>query len=510
MSLANDLSSKLWDMANTLRGTIDASEFKNYILGILCYKYLSEETFKTVKNVLFMEDASDEEILKEWEDNEEWCKEQLLLSQGCFIERNYLFNKLIEKINKDIFSIEDLSDGINSFNKSFIGFKSEESFKDMFEDLDLTSSKLGKTVKAKNKIISELMIKIDNLTHEYSGDEDILGTAYMILISNFASSAGQKGGEFYTPTSMSKLLTEIATVGLDSVRDCLDPTCGSGSLLLTVKQKYPKCNIYGQELTSSTYNLARMNMILHGVKYDKFNLKNMNTIEEPIPEDFPKFDICVANPPYATKWHPDLVSNTDSRYASFGKFAPKKTADFAFVQHILHQMKEGDSRAAVLLPHGVLFRGSAELTIRKYIIKQLNKLDAVIGLPANCFYGTTIPVCLLVFKNERGDNKDNICFIDASKEFETNKANNYITDKHIEKIIKAYSERKDIDKYCHIASIEEIKENDYNLNISRYVDTFEEEEPVDIAANKKKLAELEAKEKAALNKVNAFLTELGL
>lgn len=510
MSLATELSSKLWDMANTLRGTIDASEFKNYILGILCYKYLSEETFKTITNVLFMEGSSKEEISKEWEENKKWCEEQLLLEQGCYIGKDYLFSKLIEKINNDTFSIEDLSDGIESFNKSFIGFKSEESFKNMFEDLDLTSSKLGKTVKAKNKIISELMLKIDNLTHEYGSGEDVLGTAYMILISNFASSAGQKGGEFYTPASMSKLLTEIATIGLDSARNCLDPTCGSGSLLLTVKQKYPKCNIYGQELTSSTYNLARMNMILHGVKYDKFNLKNMNTIEEPIPEDFPKFDVCVANPPYSTKWHPEEVNDTDVRYAPYGKFAPASKADFAFVQHILHQMNEGDSRAAVLLPHGVLSRGASEKKIRKYIIEKLNKLDAVIGLPNNCFYGTSIPVCLLVFKNEREENSDNICFIDASKEFISDKAMNYITDEHIKKIVDAYVKRKDIDRFCHITSMDEIIENDYNLKISDYVDTFEEEESIDIPTVKANIAKHMEESKAIDTELEDYFEQLGI
>lgn len=510
MNLAKELSGKLWDMANTLRGTIDASEFKNYILGMLCYKYLSEETFKTVKNVLFMEDSTNEEVFKEWEENEDWCKEQLLLAQGCFIDKKYLFDKLIEKINNDTFSIEDLANGIDSFNKSFIGFKSEESFKDMFEDLDLTSSKLGKTVSAKNKIISELMIKIYNLTSTYGGEEDVLGTAYMILISNFASSAGKKGGEFYTPASMSKLLTEIATVGLESVRTCLDPTCGSGSLLLNVKQKYNDCSLYGQELTSSTYNLARMNMILHGIKYDKFNLKNMNTIEEMIPTDFDKFDVCVANPPYSAKWHPENVNNTDPRYASYGKFAPASKADLAFVQHILHLLKNGDSRAAVLLPHGVLFRGSSEENIRKYIIEKLNKLDAVIGLPSNCFYGTNIPVCLLVLKNDREENKDNICFIDASKEFVSGKSMNYITDEHIDKIVKTYMERKEVDKYCHIASMDEIIENDYNLNIPRYVDTFEEEEPIDIPTVKANIAKHMEESKAIDAELEDYFKQLGI
>ena len=223
-----------------------------------------------------------------------------------------------------------------------------------------------------------------------------------------------------------------------------------------------------------------------------------------------RFTVQVANPPYSTKWSADPKFMEDERYSPYGKLAPSSKADFAFVQHMIHHMDEGDSRIAVLLPHGVLFRGAAEEIIRKYIIKDLNYLDAVIGLPANCFQGTSIPVCCLVFKKERNGNSDNIFFVDASKEFVPGKAMNYITDEHIDKIVGAYMEREDIDKYCHKAYMNEIEKNDYNLNIPRYVDTFEEEEPVDIVANKKKLAELEAKEKAALDKVNAFLAELGL
>ena len=271
---------------------------------------------------------------------------------------------------------------------------------------------------------------------------------------------------------MSKLVARLATVGLTKVLNVADCACGSGSLLLQVGEYVDVAKYYGQELTSSTYNLARMNMILHGIDYKNFSIINVDTLEDDTTFADEKYTVQVANPPYSTKWSADSRFLDDDRFSPYGKLAPSSKADFAFVQHMVYHMASGDSRIAVLLPHGVLFRGGSEETIRQYLINDLNVIDEIIGLPANCFQGTSIPVCCIVLKKERNGNSDNICFIDASREFEPGKAMNYLTDEHIEKIVTAYTERKDIDKYCHIATKEEIIENGYNLNIPRYVNTY--------------------------------------
>lgn len=341
-------------------------------------------------------------------------------------------------------------------------------------------------------------------------DVDVLGTAYVELIGKFASTAGKKGGEFYTPTNMSKLVARLATVGLTDVLSVFDPTCGSGSLLLQVGKYANVRKYYGQELTSATYNLARMNMMLHGIDFKNFEIVNCNTITDDSSLGELKHMVQVANPPYSVSWTPDAKLLDDERFSPYGKFAPKSYEDLMFVEHMIYHMEDGDSRIACLLPHGVLFRGGAEETIRKFMVKEQNVLDAVIGLPEKCFHGTGIAVACLVFKKERNGNSGNVCFIDASKHYSSSSNMNYITDEDIERIVSAYTERKDIEKFCHVATMQEIEENDYNLNIARYVDTFEEEEPVDIVAKKAELAEITAKKQAAIDKVMETMKLLGL
>lgn len=508
--LASELASKLWACANDLRGNMDASEFKNYILGLIFYRYLSQK----VENH-FAEELKEDGLTYEEAWNDEEYRQAIIDDSldrlGYVIQPKYLFSNVIKMIEAGTFSIDYMEEIINAITESTQGQPSEDAFSDLFEDMDLKSTKLGREIRQRTKLISNVLNTIDDIEFNYDDAEfDVLGTAYMMLIGNFASSAGKKGGEFYTPANMSKLVARLATVGLTDVLAVFDPACGSGSLLLEVGNCCNVRNYYGQELNSSTYNLARMNMLLHNIDYPNFKIVNCDTLTDNTHFEDEPFEVQVANPPYSLKWDSPIALLDDERYSAYGKLAPKSAADFAFVQTMIYHMKEGDSRIAVLLPHGVLFRGGAEEMIRKHMIKELNILDAVIGLPANCFQGTSIPVCCLVFKKERNGNSDNIFFIDASKEFVSGKAMNYITDEHIDKIVDAYTEREDIDKYCHKAYMDEIERNDYNLNIPRYVDTFEEEEPVDIAANKKKLAELETKEKKALDKVNAFLAELGL
>lgn len=345
-----------------------------------------------------------------------------------------------------------------------------------------------------------------DFAHEDS-EIDVLGDAYEYLISQFAANAGKKAGEFYTPQQVSKILAKIVTVGKTNLKNVYDPTCGSGSLLLRVAKEANVRKFYGQELTSTTYNLARMNMLLHDVNYTNFDIKNDNTLEHPQHIGM-KFEAIVANPPYSANWSADAKFLDDERFSAYGKLAPKSKADFAFIQHMIYQLDDNGTMA-VVLPHGVLFRGAAEGVIRKYLIEERNVLDAVIGLPANIFYGTSIPTVILVFKKNR-ENKDNVLFIDASNEFEKGKNQNNLTDANVEKIVDTFVKRETIDKYSYAASMDEIKENDYNLNIPRYVDTFEEEEPIDLAAVSERISDID-KEIAKLDEELAvYLRELGL
>ena len=336
----------------------------------------------------------------------------------------------------------------------------------------------------------------------------MLGNAYEYLIGQFAATAGKKAGEFYTPSGPAELLCRIACLGLTDVKDAADPTCGSGSLLLRLKNYANVRNYYGQELTSTTYNLARMNMILRGIPYRNFNIYNGDTLEHDYFGD-KKFRVQVANPPYSAHWSADMRFMEDPRFNEYGKLAPKSKADFAFVQHMVYHMDE-DGRAVVLLPHGVLFRGAAEEVIRKHLIQKLNVLDAVIGLPANLFFGTGIPVCVLVLKRERNGNADNILFIDASKDFEAGKNQNILRQSDIDKIVDAYQRREDIDKYAHVATMQEIEENGFNLNIPRYVDTFEPEEEIDLNEVAAEIRKLQSEIKDIDAELKPYFDELGL
>lgn len=508
--LAAELSSKLWAMANDLRGNMEAYEFKNYILGLLFYKELSDRTEKFVAELLQEDNTTFEAAWKD-EEYKEAIVDEMLIKLGYVLEPKYLFPEMLELIRKDEFSIDYFEEAINSIIASTQGQDSEADFDGLFEDMDLKSSKLGKEIKQRSKLIGKVLQTIDSIEVDLGNtDVDVLGTAYVTLIGLFAQTAGKKGGEFYTPTNMSKLVARLATVGLTKVLNVADCACGSGSLLLQVGEYVDVAKYYGQELTSSTYNLARMNMILHGIDYKNFSIINVDTLEDDTTFADEKYTIQVANPPYSTKWSADSKFMEDDRFSPYGKLAPSSKADFAFVQHMVYHMANGDSRIAVLLPHGVLFRGAAEETIRQYLIKDLNVIDAVIGLPANCFQGTTIPVCCIVLKKERNGNSNNICIIDASRDYETGKAQNYITDEHIDKIINAYTERVDIEKYCHIASMEEIEENGYNLNIPRYVDIFEPEPIIDIPTVKESINNHVTASKEIDAKLSKLFEELGI
>lgn len=507
--LAAELSSKLWAMANDLRGNMEAYEFKNYILGLLFYKELSDRTEKFVAELLQEDNTTFEAAWKD-EEYKEAIVDEMLIKLGYVLEPKYLFPEMLELIRKDEFSIDYFEEAINSIIASTQGQDSEADFDGLFEDMDLKSSKLGKEIKQRSKLIGKVLQTIDSIEVDLGDtDVDVLGTAYVTLIGLFAQTAGKKGGEFYTPTNMSKLVARLATVGLTKVLNVADCACGSGSLLLQVGEYVDVAKYYGQELTSSTYNLARMNMILHNIDYKNFSIVNVDTLEDDSNFEAEKFSVQVANPPYSAKWSADSRFLDDERFSQYGKLAPASKADFAFVQHMVYHMANGDSRIAVLLPHGALFRGGSEDTIRRYLIDNLNVIDAVIGLPANCFQGTPIPVCCMVLKKERNGNSDNICFIDASNDFVKGNKMNYITEEHIEKIVSAYTERKNIERYCHVASMDEIKANDYKLNILAYVKLNQIDENMDAVKASQTLEELTPQLKEADAELSKLIQELG-
>ncbi|ACA57194.1 type I restriction-modification system subunit M [Clostridium botulinum] len=502
-----NLHARLWDIANDLRGNMEANEFKNYILELIFYRYLSEKVEGRAEDLLKEDNISYREA---WEDEEyrEALQEELLAQIGYFIEPKYLFSSLMKEIETGNFDVEMLQGAINDITESTLGHKSEDDFDHLFDDMDLTSTKLGRDVKSRSNLIAKVMGNISQIDFKHDDAEiDVLGDAYEYLISQFAATAGKKAGEFYTPQQVSKILAKLVTVGKKDLKSVYDPACGSGSLLLRVSKEANVRYFYGQELTSTTYNLARMNMLLHDISYERFDIRNDDTLENPEHIDM-KFDAVVANPPYSAKWSADNKFLDDERFSAYGKLAPKSKADYAFVQHMIYQLNDGGTMA-VVLPHGVLFRGAAEGVIRKYLIKEKNYLDGIIGLPPNIFFGTSIPTAILVFKKCR-ENSDNVIFIDASREFEKGKNQNVLRDCDVEKIISTYVKREAVDKYAYKATLDEIKENDYNLNIPRYVDTFEEEEPVDIKEVKSKIEKVDKEIEEIDKELEVYLKELGI
>ena len=508
------LETQLWNIANELRGKMDADEFRDYILGFIFYKYLSEKQYLYANELLETEAVKDYKLVTEAEDLEA-IKEESLLKLGYYLQPKELFSTIAKKGNADLenesnFILQDLESILNSIEQSTMGTESEDDFNKLFEDLDLNSTKLGRSVEARNELIAKVLSHLDKIDFELGNtDADVLGDAYEYLISQFASGAGKKAGEFYTPQQVSKILAKIVTTGKKRLKNVYDPTCGSGSLLLRVAKELDVDEFYGQELNRTTYNLARMNMILHDVHYRQFDIKQEDTLEEPQHKE-QRFEAIVANPPFSARWKGknNPINENDDRYSQYGKLAPTSKADFAFVQHMIYQLADNGTMACVL-PHGVLFRGAAEGTIRKYLIEELNYLDAVIGLPANIFFGTSIPTCILVLSKCRVHNED-VLFIDASKGFEKDGNKNKLTEQHIETIINTYRERKTTDKFSYVAPITEIVENDYNLNIPRYVDTFEEEEPIDLAAVAEELKALDTEITATDTTIADFCNQLGI
>lgn len=512
------LEQQLWNIADTLRGRMNADEFRDYILGFIFYKYLAEK-MEIYANTILKPDGiiykDIKENSKQGKEYTEAIREESLEKLGYFLKPSELFSEIAKRGNgngddEEIsnFILEDLQRILINIQNSTMGTESEEDFDHLFEDMDLNSTKLGKTPEARNEIIAKVLAHLNKIDFKLENTElDVLGDAYEYLIGQFASGAGKKAGEFYTPQSVSMILAKLVTTGKTKLKSVYDPTCGSGSLLLRVAKEVEHVNnFYGQELNRTTYNLCRMNMILHDVHYRKFDIKQEDTLEHPQHLE-ERFEAVVANPPFSAHWSANQLFTSDDRFSQYGKLAPSSKADFAFVQHMIYQLDDNGTMA-IVLPHGVLFRGAAEGHIRRFLIEEKNYLDAVIGLPANIFYGTTIPTCILVFKKCK-ENPDNVLFINSSEYFERG-TQNILRPSDIDKIITTYRERKQIDKYSYIATLQEIAENDYNLNIPRYVNTFEEEEPVDIKAVSTQLRSLEIEMKSTDDELIAFCKELNI
>lgn len=516
MTAKQRLEATLWDIANTLRGKMSADDFRDYILGFIFFKYLSEKMELYADEILHPDGITYDEIKPSTKDRAAYLNAVRELSVehlGYFLEPEELFKNIVptgeEAEGADApFILDKLTAVLRHISDSTRGHESEDDFANLFEDLDLTSSKLGKSEKDKNNLVVRVLRKLATVDFELKDPtHDVLGDAYEYLIAQFASGAGKKAGEFYTPQEVSTVLARIVTTGKKRLKSVYDPTCGSGSLLLRVKREVLDVGtIYGQEMNPTTFNLCRMNMIMHDVHYRQFDVRNEDTLERPQHLDL-RFEAIVANPPFSAHWKPGPTKSTDDRFSAPGKLAPQTKADFAFLLHMLHHLDEGGTLACVL-PHGVLFRGAAEAHIREYLIRDLNVLDAVIGLPAQIFYGTGIPTSIVVLK--KGRKTHDVLFIDASQHYEKVKTQNKLRTEDVDRIVGTYRERSEQEKYSHVATLDELKANGYNLNIPRYVDTFEAEETVDLGAVAKELQALEQGMKATDAELAGYCKELGI
>ena len=478
---SKDLISVLWSGADILRSKMDANEYKDYLLGIVFYKYLSDSFLIKVYDLLYDEKpATLKEALEAYkealeDESAEELKDQLSEECHYVMEPELTYTYFADAARNNSFNREQLQKGFNNIEQS------DPIFADLFTDIDLYSNRLGAGDQKQSDTVASLIKEIDK-ADLLNSDAEILGNAYEYLIGQFASETGKKAGEFYTPQAVSKILTKIAISGQEDKKglSVYDPCMGSWSLLLNAK-KYSSApeyiKYYGQEQNTSTYNLARMNMFLHGIVAENQHLRNGDTLDGDWPTgEETDFNMVLMNPPYSAKWSAAAGFLQDERFSDYGVLAPKSKADYAFLLHGLYHLKNNGTMA-IVLPHGVLFRGAAEGKIREKLLRSGN-IYAVIGLPANLFYNTSIPTCIIVLKKHR-DGRD-VLFIDASKKFNKGKKQNEMTDEHIDEVLTLYSDRKTVEKESYLASFEDIEKNNFNLNIPRYVDNFEKEEDVDI------------------------------
>ena len=508
-----ELHRKIWAIADNVRGAVDGWDFKQYILGILFYRFISEnitEFFNAAEREVGdldfnYADISDEEAEKDFRPN-------TVEDKGFFILPSQLFENVVKTALDNENLNTDLANIFKAIEGSAVGFASEDAIKGLFEDVDTTSNRLGGTVAEKNKRLTDILKGIAeiNFGDFQSNDIDAFGDAYEYLISNYASNAGKSGGEFFTPQTVSKLLARLVIDGKTSINKVYDPTCGSGSLLLQMKKQFENHIIedgfYGQEINMTNFNLARMNMFLHNVNYNNFSIKRGDTLLNPLHNEEKPFDAIVSNPPYSIKWigdaDPTLIN--DERFAPAGKLAPKSYADFAFIMHALSYLSS-KGRAAIVCFPGIFYRKGAERTIRKYLIDN-NFIDCVIQLPENLFFGTSIATCILVMSKNKTENK--VLFIDASKEFKKETNNNILEEKNIDAIVEEFRNRTDVDYFSRYVDVSEIKENDHNLSVSTYVEKEDTREVIDIKVLNKELEETVKKIDALRRSINEIVKEL--
>ena len=525
----NRLGKTLWSIANELRGAMNADDFRDYMLSFLFLRYLSDNFEAAAKKELGPDypklDEEDRRApLAAWyADNAgdvPAFEKQMRRKMHYVIHPGFLWSSIYERARtQDAELLQTLESGFKHIeNESFAS-----TFQGLFSEINLNSEKLGRTPKARNDKLCTIITKIAEGIAQFSTDSDILGDAYEYLIGQFAAGSGKKAGEFYTPQSVSTILSRIVT--LDSqepatgkkkkLNNVLDFACGSGSLLLNVRNQmgpYGIGKIYGQEKNITTYNLARMNMLLHGLKDSEFEIHHGDSLtndwellNEMNPAKKLQCDAVVANPPFSYRWQPSEALGEDFRFKNYG-LAPKSAADFAFLLHGFHFLGD-EGTMAIILPHGVLFRGGVESRIRSKLLKD-GHIDTVIGLPANLFFSTGIPVCILVLKKCK--KPDDVLFINASEHYEKGKRQNQLLPEHIDKIVETYQHRKEEERYARRVEMEEIEKNDYNLNISRYVSTAKPEPEIDLAAVHAQLSDIENRISEATDKHNQYLKQLNL
>ena len=509
----DELHRTIWDIANKLRGKVDGWDFKAYVLGTIFYRYISENLTMYVNRMQQEADEEGFDYASFPDECAEEAREQLVAEKGFFILPSQLFCNVAAEAETDENLNETLSKAFRAIEASAVGTDAEEKMKGLFSDFIVDNSKLGASVGDRNKVLADVIVAVRDMKLSQNlqdNKNDTFGDTYEFLMSMYAANAGKSGGEFFTPQEVSEILVRLATHDNDKIDSVYDPACGSGSLLMKfqkiIGKDNPNLKYYGQEINPTTYNLCRINMFLHNVNYNNFNIALGDTLLSPAHRGM-EFDAIVSNPPYSLKWvgkdSPILIN--DERYAPAGVLAPKSAADLAFTMHMLYHLKESGICAIVEFP-GVLYRGGAEKQIRKYLI-QNNYVDTVIQLPANLFFGVGIATCIIVLK--RGKKKDgNVLFIDASNEYVKNGNKNLLEQKDIDTIVNAYKNRKDEQYFCKLVSNEDILANDCNLSVSSYVEAEDTREKIDIKAVNKDIVKVVNNVNKLREKVNGFIEEM--
>lgn len=508
----DELHRAIWAIADELRGAVDGWDFKNYVLGTMFYRYISENLTHYINQGEQEAGNADFDYARMPDDEAEEAKEGLVNEKGFFILPSELFSNVCSKADTDENLNETLERIFKHIEESAMGSESEGDFAGLFDDFDVNSNKLGNTVAKRNERLAKLLHGVAdmNLGSVKDHDIDAFGDAYEYLMTMYASNAGKSGGEFFTPADVSELLTRLGTVGKTRINKVYDPACGSGSLLLKAEKVLGKEAVtngfYGQEINITTYNLCRINMFLHDIGFDKFDIACDDTLTSPQHWDDEPFELIVSNPPYSIKWAGDsnpLLIN-DPRYAPAGVLAPKSKADMAFIMHSLSWLAPNGTAAIVCFP-GIMYRGGAEKKIRKYLVDN-NFVDCIIQLPSNLFFGTSIATCIMVLKKGKSDNTT--IFIDATKECIKVTNNNRLTEDNLQKIVSAFALREEIKHFSHVASYEEIAENDYNLSVSTYVEAEDTREVIDIKKLNAEIEEIVLREAELRDAIRNIIEEI--